>query len=96
MTNAQPRTIAIPEARAPEKLIQARSRRHGSAYGCIVCGLPTPSPRFYCHVIEGGGVALHPDDEHLYVPDGGDMCHLPLGSECLRKHPQLKPFAIKA
>lgn len=96
MTTAAFRTIAIPDARAPENLIQARQRRYGSAYGCVVCGLPMPEPKFYCHVIEGGGVALHPEDEALYVPDGGDMCHLPLGTECLRKHPQLRPFSIKA
>ncbi len=96
MTSVKPRTIRIPESRAPENLIRARERKFGDAYCCIVCGLPAPAPKFYCHVVEGGGVALHPDDEALYVPDGGDMCHLPLGPECLKRHPELKPYAIRA
>jgi hypothetical protein len=96
VTTAEPRTINIPERRASESLIKARRSRFGSAYECIVCGLPAPAPKFYCHVIEGGGVALHPDDEALYVPDGGDMCNLPVGADCLRRNPQLKPYATKA
>ena len=90
------RTIRIPEARAPQRLIVARSARSGDAYPCVVCGIPVTRPRFVCHVIEGGGVALHPEDEALYVPDGGDMCCQPVGTDCLRRHPELKPYASRA
>jgi len=44
------------------------------------------------HVINGGADVLHPDDEALYVPDGGDMgCHM-LGPECRKRFGE---FAFK-
>ena len=92
----KPRTMAIPHQPAPEAMARARRARAGDAYDCVVCGLPTPKPRYYCHVIGGGGVALHPDDERLYVPDGGDLSHLPVGVDCLRRNPDLRPYAVKA
>lgn len=92
---AEPRTIVIPSVEVPKSLVDARSRRHGDRYMCIVCGLAMPSPKFMCHVIDGGGVALHPDDEGIYVSDGGDMNFLPVGADCLRRHPALKPYAVK-
>ena len=96
MSDTQYRTLRIPESRAPENLIRARERKHGDAFACIICGLPAPAPKFYCHVIDGGGTALHAEDEALYVPDGGDMLFLPVGPECLKKHPEMKPFVVKA
>lgn len=36
------------------------------------------------HLISGGHIVLHPEDEPLYVPDGGDVgCH-PIGPDCAR------------
>jgi hypothetical protein len=92
---AEPRTIAIPHVEVPKSLIDARSRKHGDRYMCVICRLAMPSPKFMCHVIDGGGVALHPEDESIYVPDGGDLLFHPVGSDCLRKHPAMKPYAVK-
>lgn len=97
MTEArEPRTMRIPRQRAPENIIRARERRSGDASPCIVCGLPVTKPVYYCHVVAGGSRALHAEDEALYVSDGGDMSHLPVGTDCLRRNPELKPFATKA
>ena len=93
--SAELRKIDIPKRELPERLVEARRRRHGDAYTCIVCGLPMPQPKFMCHVIDGGGTALHVDDEEAYRPDGGDLAFLPLGTDCLRQHPELKPYAHK-
>lgn len=89
------RKIDIPKRDLPKKFVEARRRRSGSAYGCVVCDLPIPAPKFMCHVVDGGGVALHVGDEDRYVPDGGDLAFLPLGTDCLRRHPELKPYAHK-
>jgi len=90
------RVLRIPQERASEKLIRAREARNGDGYPCVVCGLPMPAPKFLCHVIDGGGYAVHPDDDALYAPDGGDMGCQPVGTECLRKNPELKPYVFRA
>lgn len=55
---------------------------HGDDY-CICCGKKVNRARMWAvHIIDGGSSVLHPDDEHLYVADGGDCgCHM-VGSEC--------------
>jgi hypothetical protein len=93
------RTIVIPEVDIPQKLKDAQwSRKNvdGDTYPCACCGLPVPKPKFYVHMIDGGGIALHPDDEALYTDDGGDMGLQPVGTDCLKRHPELKPFVQKA
>lgn len=96
MTAEKPRTINIPSVELPSSLVEGSRRRHGDAYTCVICGLAMPKPKFMCHVIEGGGVALHVDDERLYVSDGGDMNFLPVGADCLKRHPEMKPYAVEA
>lgn len=93
------RTIDIPDNPAPEKMIRARAAGP-DAYPCVICGIPVNKPRFMCHVVGGGGVALHPDDEHLFAADeaalNGDVgCH-PVGADCLRRFPEMKPFVFRA
>lgn len=52
---------------------------------CAVCGRELTGKQFVVHVINGGGEVLHPDDEFLYEPDGGDLgCHY-IGPECRKK-----------
>lgn len=59
---------------------------------CAACGRPLGGLRTWAvHVIDGGGKVLHPQDEKLYTPDGGDMgCHM-IGPECRK---QFGEFAI--
>lgn len=53
---------------------------------CIVCDKEVnPRTARYVHVINGGQVVLHPNDERLYVPDGGDMGGHPIGPDCARR-----------
>jgi hypothetical protein len=42
------------------------------------------SGRKWVHLIDGGASILHPDDEKLYTPDGGDLGLYPIGMECAR------------
>lgn len=93
------RTIDIPKKPAPERMKRARPGDENS-YPCVICGLSVSKPRFHCHMIGGGGVALHPDDESEFAADSseqaGDMGFYPVGSDCLRRFPEMKPFVIKA
>lgn len=62
-------------------------------HDCAVCGKRVNPKRMWAvHVINGGSDVLHPEDEHLYVSDAGEMgCHM-LGSECRK---QFGEFAFK-
>lgn len=60
--------------------------RAGDDPHCIVCGRKLKTIAGTIHLIEGGFVALHPDDEGKYVSDGGDMYNFPVGPECARKY----------
>ena len=53
---------------------------------CCVCqrDLKPNQPRRWVHCIGGGMTVLHPEDEALYVPDGGDMGCFPLGMDCAK------------
>lgn len=43
------------------------------------------TPARAIHLIAGGSTILHPEDESLYTPDGGDLgAHL-LGMDCARR-----------
>lgn len=73
------------------------ARKDHNVYGdhqyCICCGKKVNRKRMWAvHIIDGGAHILHPDDEHLYVSDAGEMgCHM-VGSECRK---QFGEFAFK-
>lgn len=54
---------------------------------CVVCQKDIKSePRFWIHGVDGCAFnVLHPDDEHLYVSDGGDLGLHPVGPDCARR-----------
>ena len=80
----------------PDRFVKNRERTgNGDLPMCIVCGKGVKNVRHTLHVINGGHTALHPDDESLYVSDGGDMYHFPVGPDCLRRHPELREYVTK-
>jgi hypothetical protein len=54
---------------------------------CIVCqkDMDRSKPCRSVHLIEGGPIVLHPDDESKYVSDGGEMGCCPIGEDCAKK-----------
>jgi hypothetical protein len=75
---------------------KGRGRWSANSIPCYVCAKPIRKDRvrFMLHVHCGGGVAVT-EDEATKLDARGDLgCH-PIGSDCLRRHPELKPYAIK-
>lgn len=52
---------------------------------CVRCNRNITGAYRTVHVISDGAEVLHPSDEHLYVPDAGDMGGLPIGMTCAKR-----------
>lgn len=63
----------------------------GDNYPCIVCGKTVKKPIFFLRVVEGGSHALFPGEE--YIDTAADLGMYPVGTHCLKKFPELKPYA---
>ena len=91
------RTIKIPSNPSPDQIKRARS---ADAYPCVICGIPVTKPKFICHEVYGGGWAVHPGDETVFAADksleSGDLGCQPVGTDCLRRFPEMKPFVFSA
>lgn len=72
---------------------RAESQANANQEPCIMCGkVVNPKRMWAIHIIDGGMRVLHPEDEHLYQPDAGEMgCHM-VGSECRK---QFGEFAFR-
>lgn len=86
-----PPSVEIPSERSS----RAPDTMPSSHMPCIVCGLPVDmrSNPFVLHVCEGGNVAVDADPPYIGHDDAGCLGSYPVGSGCLRAHPQLRPFA---
>ena len=63
---------------------------------CIICGKPVnidtnPKTVPWIHDHNGGGCAVTETEARALDP-GADLGWWPIGSDCLRKHPELKPY----
>ncbi len=72
----------------------------GTWYPCLICGRPIRSenPKMVRLWSGGGTIVTTEEAEKLLAEDNekwapGDMYYYPVGPECLRKHPELKPYA---
>ena len=66
-------------------------------YPCIVCGLPCPNPMWMVRIWYGSEAVMEEEAAVLEISaPGGDLGMQPLGTQCLKKHPELKPYAVKA
>lgn len=62
---------------------------------CVICGRPVKKPgKYFVHVMDGGGSICTPDED-AFVDEAGDLGMQPIGSDCVRRHPELKPFIRK-
>lgn len=78
-----------------ERPQQAASKVDG--YPCVVCGKRIARPRWMVHLHKGGShivTAAEAAELNAAGHEGGDMGAYPLGTDCLRRHPRLKPYAV--
>lgn len=78
--------------------MQDRFPCKGDAYPCVICGKPCPTPKFmlWCHM--GGSHAVTQEEGEKLNAEGhggADLGAQPIGVDCLRKHPELKPYVWK-
>jgi hypothetical protein len=67
----------------------------GDAMPCVVCGKPCPTSPFSVHV-HGGGSDLVTEEEAKNLDDAGDLGWYPIGRNCLKQHPELKEYTVRA
>lgn len=71
-------------------------RRHcrGDLYPCLICGRPIAKPKYSLHLWYGSMAVTEEEAAALVAKegDGGDTGFYPVGSDCLKKHPELRPY----
>lgn len=68
----------------------------GDAPTCVICGrgITSANPRMV-HV-HCGGWTLVTEDEATHLDPAADMGLFPIGPECLRRHPEIRPYVISS
>lgn len=85
-------TIEIPVSDQYEKNFRGISRYHGP---CVVCGKDVKVGKYWLIEVGGGGTAALPGSpESLDEDDAGFMGEQPIGPDCLKNHPELKPYVV--
>lgn len=73
---------------------QNNKKCKGIYYPCVVCGKEVRKPKYMIECVHGGcDVAAMPDTAD--TSDGGYMGLYPIGFDCLKNHPELKPYVKK-
>lgn len=83
--------IPAPHERAPEALrTRHRPGQTGDWYPCFICGVPcNPKTARLIHLCGGGSLVRdHKDD----CKGDGCLAGYPVGPNCLRRHPEIKPY----
>jgi hypothetical protein len=89
-TCAVPAALLIPEPRVRIPESTKPYREPCEKDPCVVCGREVKNPRHYLEVVDGGAYAAVPGSAD--VNDAGYVGGLPIGPDCLRQHPELKPY----
>lgn len=74
-----------------------RDRARGDEVPCVLCGkgIKPGAGVGYLH-IHGGGALIVTEEEAARMSAAGDMGMQPIGRECLRQHPELRPYLAGA
>lgn len=76
-----------------------RNGRSDDKVPCVCCGRPTPLPiRNPVRLFYGNIIVTQEEADKIIAEegDGGDMGFYAVGSECLKNHPELKPYVVDA
>lgn len=75
---------------------QNHDRADGTKPHCCVCGKTIEKPRHWLHIHHGGTHVVTEDEAAQLNAEGhesADMYFFPVGANCLKRHPELKPYA---
>lgn len=63
---------------------------------CVVCGKAISKKSTSAKVVRvhNGGISLVTEEEALVMDEGADLGSYPLGADCLRRYPVLKPYVL--
>lgn len=79
--------------RIPANPTRANSRKKGTAlYPCIICGKDVKRPINMVRVFWGTHIVSN--EEAAELNESGDTGLHPVGSECLRKHPEINSYIV--
>lgn len=71
-----------------------RNDRHGHQPPCVICGKPLYHPRYLVHIFSGDVAVTEAEADEL--GPGGDLGMYPVGTDCLRRHPELRDYVISS
>lgn len=69
------------------------ARIRGDYAPCAVCGKAVIKGNKAVHIVRGGGYVANQFDA---IDPAGDCGIWPIGPECIKAHPELKPYLIVA
>jgi hypothetical protein len=86
------------EIKHSENYAKNQSRNKDNAYPCIICGKSVNNPKHFVRLFYGATVVMETEARAIIEKEGegGDMLYYPVGSDCLKKHPELKPYVEDA
>jgi len=85
--------MAIPIPYHPQRRANLE-RGDDHAGRCAICGKGVRNVRWMVHIINGG-LDIKTDEKPREIDEAGNLYHFPIGSDCLKRHPQIRPWAIR-
>lgn len=67
------------------------ARAKSDCQPCIICGRQVRDPRYMVHVHDGGD-SIVTEVEASMLSESADMGLFPIGPDCLKAHPEIKPY----
>lgn len=61
---------------------------------CACCGKPVRNPVYWIATYQGYYAVT--EAELIALDPSGDSGGFPIGADCLKKHPELKPYVVKS
>lgn len=73
-------------------------RIKGNYLPCVVCGRAVKQEKYFIRVFYGATAVTDSEAKAIIERDGsgGDLLYYPIGANCLRNHPELKPYVDDA
>jgi hypothetical protein len=74
-----------------------RKKANTEFQGCIICGKECKKPKYWVWEHLGGGTLVTEEESENLNKNGrenADVGCWPIGSDCLKKNPEIKPYIV--